>query len=349
MKRNTVIPAVLYAAAIFALIADSAAAVGAAQRCIAMCLGTVIPSLFPMCVLSGLLTDQIIGRPLRALRPLQKLCKLPNGSESIYLAGLLGGYPIGAKLSAEYFRAGILTKEQARRMLAFCNNAGPAFIFGLCTPLFTNPTASLCLWIIQICAATLTAFLLPSKNKSCITVPKKTRSVQDAVYSSTKTMAFICGWIILFQVIGNFLEQWFLFALPKEITATVKCVLELSTGTIDLHTVNNEIVRFIICSGALSLGGICILMQTASVTEPLGVRSYVLGKLIQTPISCFMAFITAKSLYCDAPLSFLSPAIPVLFVFFCVIFQKSMAFFKSFIYNTENKAARSFICFSARK
>ena len=46
------------------------------------------------------------------------------------LLGVTGGYPLGADAVARLRRSGALTREQAERALAFCNNSGPAFLVG---------------------------------------------------------------------------------------------------------------------------------------------------------------------------------------------------------------------------
>ena len=44
------------------------------------------------------------------------------------LLGLICGYPMGAKLTADLFREGKITKSEAQYLLTFCNNPGPVFI-----------------------------------------------------------------------------------------------------------------------------------------------------------------------------------------------------------------------------
>ena len=83
------------------LILDTKTAIQGAQEGIRLCIMTVIPSLFPFFVLSSLLTGALTGVRLRFLRPIGKLCRMPAGSESLLLIGMLGGYPTGAKSAAD--------------------------------------------------------------------------------------------------------------------------------------------------------------------------------------------------------------------------------------------------------
>ena len=347
-KKFHTAASIVYAAVAFILIIDSPFAINSAKDALTMCLNIIIPSLFPLCVLTSLLTDQLLTNQYRSLNIIRKLCNTNSNSANIFFAGLLGGYPLGARLTANAYRDGTISKKQALQMLAFSSNAGPAFIFGLCTSLFTNHLAALCLWSIHICTAILTARMIPSHGSTPPTAPHKIKSIQETVQSAVKTMGNICGWIILFRIIAAFMDRWLLFMLPPFISSIVQCALELSTGIINLGSIKNELARFIICSGALSFGGICVILQTKSVINDLSIEPYIRGKLIQTPISCILAFLTGGVLL-HSNITMLSPLIPPLIIFFAVILQKTMAFFRKIIYNTENKPARSLLCCFAKK
>ena len=101
------------------LILDTKTAIAGAYDGISLCIRSVIPSLFPFFVLSGILTGALTGIRGRILAPIGRFCGMPRGSESILLTGLLGGYPIGAKSVAESYRNGQIDKNDAKRMLDF--------------------------------------------------------------------------------------------------------------------------------------------------------------------------------------------------------------------------------------
>ena len=334
---------------IFSLIMDSPNAITEAKTAISICLETVIPSLFPMCILTNLLIDMLLGNSLGPFSFIHKLCKLPKGSESIFLAGALGGYPLGAKLITEAYNCKALSKQQAQRMLYFCSNAGPAFLFGFCAPLFTKRNAILCLWLVHICSAVILSMFIPGECGRCVKIPQRKRPIQTIVNDGIKTMGVVCGWIVLFRVLLGFADRWILFALPNTVSALIKCIAEISSGIIGLRNVGHEQTRFILCAIALSFGGLCIMMQTASITEGLAFKSYIWGKLLHALISFVLALITSHLLYRSNAISSISPFVPIFIIFITFIFQKSMEFFRSIIYNKENKPARSLLCCSAKK
>jgi len=103
-----------------------------------MCLESVVPSLFPFLILSGIITTSFTGVEVKILRPVGRLCGIPSGGESLLLIGLIGGYPVGAQCIYRAYETGQISKVDAQRMLGFCNNAGPAFIFGITASLFDS-------------------------------------------------------------------------------------------------------------------------------------------------------------------------------------------------------------------
>lgn len=275
------------AAGMLLLILDGKTALAGAQEGIALCIRTVIPSLFPFFVLSSVLVSTISAK---WLRPLGRLCGIPEGTEALLLVGFLGGYPTGAQCTAQAFHAGQISKGQAERMLAFCNNAGPSFLFGMIAPMFDKAYMAWLLWGIHILSAILVAVVLPKEDTSpvsVITLPQTT--ISQALSKAVHTMALVCGWVILFRVLITFLNRWILWLLPSGVQVLVCGLLELSNGCCALRSIENVGLRFIVCASMLAFGGLCVTMQTVSVTKGLSLRRYIPGKLLQTLFSALLA------------------------------------------------------------
>ena len=276
------------------LILDGRTALEGAREGIELCLKTVIPSLFPFFVLSILLTSSLTGSRSPVLRPLGRLFGIPDGGESLLIPAFLGGYPVGAQCVAAAYRSGHLEKDTAQRMLAFCSNAGPAFLFGMVSPLFPRRWMAWVLWGIHIGGALCAAALIPAPSGSAAPVPgAKPATLTGALNDSLRVMATVCGWVTLFRVLLAFLNRWFLWLLPTAAQVAVTGILELSNGCCALAAVSDVPVRFVICAGILSLGGLCVTMQTLSVTRGLSLRLYFSGKIIQTLFSLAAALAAA--------------------------------------------------------
>ena len=272
------------------LILDTKTAFNGAREALDLCLRTVIPSLFPFFVFSTLLTAGLTGMNLRILKPLGTILRIPKGSEPIFLVGALGGYPTGAQAVADGYCSGQITKQDAGRMLGFCSNAGPSFLFGIAGLCFTSPERPWVLWGIHLLSALLTGILLPGGSKNVtILRGKNSVTIPEALKRSLRITAQVCGWIVIFRVLLSFLQRWFLWLFPPIHQILIHGFLELTIGCLSLVLVESEGLRFILCAGFLAFGGLCITMQTLSVTAPVGMGMYLPGKLLQLLISLLLA------------------------------------------------------------
>lgn len=275
---------------ILCFILDGKTVLTGAQAGIDLCIKAVIPSLFPFFLLSIILSNTLSGRALPILRPLTKSIGMPQGTESILLIGFLGGYPTGAQAVASVYHSDYISKPDADRLLSFCNNAGPAFLFGMVGPMFSEGSAPFLLWGIHIVSALLVAALIPGCYADAVSpVSSKKIKITQAMHTSLVIMATVCGWVIAFRVILAFLDHWFLWMFPTIARTAVYAVLELSNGCFSLGSIPDQDLRFVLCSGMLAWGGLCVAMQTAAVTEGLSMAAYLKGKLLQTLFSLLLS------------------------------------------------------------
>lgn len=287
---------ILVASAI--LILDPKTASSGVKEGINLCLEAVIPALFPFLFLSGMLCHILYSIQMGILRPLGKICRMPPGSEGILLTGLIGGYPVGATLIANAYKDGCLSKNDSKRMLGFCNQAGPAFIFGMLGPISSSTSLPWLIWGLQILSAIITAFLLPGTPDN-LSTKRKTEIPKpaDALSSAIRTMATICGWVVIFRVILVFLRRWFLWLLPVPIQVLLTGFLEISNGCSSLSGLEHPGICIIISGCILSFGGICVGMQTLSVCKELGSGFYFPGKFLQCCINCLFSSIISLQIF----------------------------------------------------
>jgi hypothetical protein len=280
------------------LILDSKTALTGAIDGIDLCLKVVIPSLFPFLILSAVLTEATFGMKLRFLQPLCRLCRIPDGAAPLALVGLIGGYPVGAQCITRAWQKGQLSASDARRMLGFCSNAGPAFIFGMTAGLFDSKTIPWVLWLIQIAAAIMTGYLLPGRaNTFAESTQVASLSPAAVLRKAMAAMSSICGWVIVFRIVINFCDRWFLNFLPQNAQCLIAGILELTNGCCRLIQIPQDSLRFLFCTIFLSFGGIGVYMQTISVTQELGTGNYILGKIMQTNIAVILSLVISPILF----------------------------------------------------
>ena len=163
MNWKKLLPMLAASAAAALLLLRPQEAASAVRAGLALCAGTVVPSLFPFFVVVSLLLrlgladclQGVCGPFMGPMFHLRGVCALP------LLTGLLGGYPSGAKTAADLYAAGELTRQEAELLLGFCDNCGPAFLVGYVgASVLGSPQAGARLFLIHIAAALLTGLLL---------------------------------------------------------------------------------------------------------------------------------------------------------------------------------------------
>ena len=288
MQLRKTLTGILSGVCILALILDGKTAMQGASEGIRICIRSVIPALFPFFILSNLLTGVLIGCESKLLRPLGRLFRIPPGAESLLIPAFLGGYPAGVQSIATVLRQGQLSQSDAQRMIAFCNNPGPSFLFGIIAP-----TLSLSkvwqLWGIQLISAWAVSACIPANNGTTGSIRGQAVTWTEAMNRSISVTGAVCGWVMLFRILIAFLEKWFLWLLPISAQAAVMGFLELTNGCIFLGRIPEHETQFILCSAMLSFGGLCVTMQTLSAAEGADISLYFPGKLLQTAVSMFLA------------------------------------------------------------
>jgi len=326
-SKKRLVTAIISALGMLLLILDSKTALSGAAEGLEMCIRTVIPSLFPFFVVSVVITSNLSGMEMKILRPLGSLCGLPVGAESLLAVGLLGGYPVGAQCIAQSFLKGNLTRKDAERMLGFCNNAGPAFLFGIASSLFTDKRVAWVLWVIHIISALTVGAIFKQKSQNKhVEVTQENTSLVHATKKAVNAMVGVCSWILIFRVVIAFIEKWFFWRMTQICQTTIIGLLELANGCSALGYISNDSIRFIMCSGFLGFGGICVALQTISVTEGLGMTWYFIGKILQGCLSMWLAALISGYL----PAYTLLLILPILLFF---KYKKTVAFQRKLVYN----------------
>lgn len=289
--KQTKLPLIGISLAMMLLILDSKTAFSGAAEGIELCIQTVIPSLFPFFVLSILLTGSMWD--FQFLRPIGRLTGIPMGCETVLVSGILGGYPVGAQAVAGMYRSGRLSRQAADRLLRFCSNAGPSFLFGIVAAQFPERKYGWMLWAVQLLSAYLVSIVFPAAETAGSKAPvPHSIHISEAMKKAVCVMASVCGWVVIARVVIAFAQRWILWMFPASVQVAVCGILELTNGCCSLPQIADVNLRFSICSGMLSFGGLCVVMQTGSVIEGLDIRCYLEGKALQTVfsvlISCFV-------------------------------------------------------------
>ena len=275
----------------------------AVRQGLTLCARSVIPSLFPFFVVVSFAVGCGFFAVLRRLG-------LPVGA-AVFLVGVVGGYPVGARTVGELYRGGGLTKERAETLLTFCNNAGPSFIFAIAgVGVFGSQKIGLALYGIHILSALAAGGLLdglrsvrnvsktagsdmktarcdmkPASNcmKSAGNGTKLPALFVSCVGSAAAAMVNICAFVIFFLVVMALVRQAWPGLPPLALG-----LLELTGGITSLEA---SPAGFCMAAALLGWGGVSVHCQTAAVLEDTGLslRRYLLAKALQAVISALFA------------------------------------------------------------
>ena len=273
----------LSALGILCLILDSKCASESAVKSLDLCIRTVIPSLFPMFVLSGMVVSGLSGSTGGLMRRLERLLRLPERSGGIFLVGAIGGFPVGAQCIGQAISQGCFGKDDGERMLGFCNNCSPAFLFGIAGSLFGSPLIPLLIWTVQLESAMLIAVCWPGKRGIGKTFTPRNVTMPEAVNRAIRSMVSVCAWIILAGVLSGFLERWLFPILAFPFPEILRGMLELTGGILGLSGMENTALQMLFCSFFTCFGGICVLLQIQSIASDAGLsmRTYFQQKVVQ--------------------------------------------------------------------
>lgn len=301
-----------------------------------ICGTSVVPALFPFFVLTkfflGGVQSHTSGKASEAV--MRRCFGLGGACMRPLLLSFVGGYPIGAASVAEQYRSGRISKNEAERLLVFCNNSGPAFFLGVIgAVVLSDAKAGLVLYAAHVLGALCCGALL-RENRPRQAVLRKLRPAQEAqsgflqaVSSSCAALLQISGLILFFSVVLSLLEASGIFRLlcrllpgiPAQTLRAMLCgIFELSGGVIRLRGCDGAAV---LCAFLMGWGGLCVHLQAMSFWQPqqLKPRGYFAAKLLHGTLSALFAalFLSPKP-----PLWLLSGAVLLLCAFFPEIRQK---------------------------
>ena len=286
--------AMLCGASAIALLIHSQTAGAGVRAGLRLCYEVIIPSLFPFMVLTGFLAVSRASLVVnRLLMPLTAVLRLPRNAASGLLAGLIGGYPVGARTMAVMVQEQHISAQTASRMLCYCVNAGPPFL--LCAVgvgMLGSQELGLMLLAAQLGSAMIIGLVMGlfSKGEKKLEHMPQQNSFRpysvclvNAINNACTGMFSICAFIIVFSCITTMLSasvtmQMLINALcgfmpaftPQLMRAAIFGVIEVTTGCKALAGCGFTGVMFI--AGLVSLSGLSVVFQVMAALHGSGIK-----------------------------------------------------------------------------
>lgn len=284
---------------LFGLLAAPGAASKAASDAALLWWTRVLPSLLPYLVASSLLMRS--GVLLRLPKRLKSFLLLP--------LGLLGGYPVGAKLAGRLLREGAVSHADAQRIAEICSFPNPVFLISVVAAgLFSDPRAAIPL-LLGVCGTSAFALIPLSRIRfsdvRAAEPPAFPRDLPASISDGVSAILNIGGCLIFASVLGALIETtgfFHLFGAGADIArAVVLGLCEMTSGASLAASLPLSLpLRLALCAFFLQFGGVSVLLQSAS-QLPLSLKRYGLVRLFIALVSA-VAVLLLTPLFCpDVP------------------------------------------------
>ncbi len=289
---------------LFGLLAAPDAAFAAASDAAMLWWTRVLPSLLPYLIAASLLERSGLFN------------RLPKRIAPFFLLpfGLLGGYPVGARLVGKLLRCGALSRSDAQKAAAFCNLPNPIFLLSVVSAgFFHDPKIALPL-LIGVYGTALFG-LIPlsrlhfSPAASAPEHSKLTNDLPAAIGDGVRAILNIGGCLVFASVLGALLNAsgfFSLFGANASIARAVSLGLfEMTSGAHEIAALPFSLsLRLALCAFFIQLGGLSVALQSAS-NLSLPLPQYLLRRLP-------LALSAALAVYFLTPLFCPDAAVPTL-------------------------------------
>ena len=228
-----------------------------------LCGGSLLPALFPLFVVCGLLAPAL-GWPLR---PLMRLCGIRSPrAPAVLVLGWCGGYAVCAQQIAALRKTGELPPRDAALLLLLGCCSGPGFVVGcIGGQLFGSVALGLLLYGLQpaanLAAAACLVLFLPKQELPAGQGSSQQKSVTfpQAISNAVQSSLTVCGCAVFCRVVGSVLGQ----GMPDGARPYLNAALEISAGCADFAAAGS-VAGVCLC---LSLLGASVLAQLAALLQ----------------------------------------------------------------------------------
>lgn len=291
---------------IIMFLSDPAGTAQGAKRGSELCLSTLIPSLFPFMVASGIVIGSGAGTLLGKLfSPAMKLFGLPGECAPALVTGVLCGFPVGAVTLTDLYRRGVISEDDGARLLSFCCYPSvPFLVSAIGRGLFGSRSAGVILTVSVyssglICGigyGIIRRFFSRKGRHSVSERRSSSRSFPagnvfaEAVESAAGGMISVSSCVIFFSAVTELLCR-----LGQTAGVSGNCLiflnafLELTSGSSSASALGMP-AGLIICAAAAGWSGMSVHFQIMNTVSPeISLLPYFISKAVQSllaPLIC---------------------------------------------------------------
>lgn len=250
----------------------------------------ILPALLPFTILSSVLLK---SRFLDSLKGNANIIAIII----TMICGFVFGFPIGAKLSSDFYKNHMLSEKQATLLAITTNNFSPMYVCGFALPLLfgTDKYNVITYLLLYFLPLFISAFFLIltyntksneqnkilKSNQNTVNFQLNMQIMDDGIISGFLSLIKICGYIVFFSILAQIFSM--LWTNPPAIWMFFLNNLEITNGiTLLSQSTFSEGILYTLAIQILSFGGLSGLAQTASLLETSGLSTYkyIIGKVI---------------------------------------------------------------------
>ncbi len=260
-------------------------------------LPSVLPFMFFTKVLSSLGTTERLSRVFG--QATNKLFKTPPISAFVFLTSAVSGYPVGAKMTADLYASGKISKGEAFKMCSFCNTSGPMFIVGAVgVGMLGKPIYGYIILISHLIGAILNGILYRKLSVNDDINQEKTISEQNKqdlsgmIVDSCLSILSVGAIIAIFFVVITAISPIFSI-FPAKLSPLFQGLIEITKGCKEIGSTLNGVWAVVASTFIISFGGLSTILQSATMLNRLKmpIKLFCLQKVTHSILSTAVSVI----------------------------------------------------------
>ncbi len=263
---------------------------------------TLVPSMFPMFVLSDILITYDFANclPTKFINFLSKLFHLTKSGTLIFLLSLISGFPTNAISIKTSYDMNLITKEEAEHLLLFCHFPNPLFVLETVGNFYLkNNLYGIIILLSLILSNIIIGITFRKKNNYSPTNYSannfKSQSfgyvLSNSVKKAINSLLMIGGTVTIFLLLSTLIIN--IFHLNNYLSLAIQSILEMTMALSFLsQTSILGLFKVIIATSIIAFGGLSIHMQViSSLDDKIKYRNYFFGRLYQIFLSGIISFL----------------------------------------------------------
>ncbi len=265
-----------------------------------ICFNVILPSLFPFMVVSAyIIKSGELKFLYKLFYPLTRfVLRLPLCTVPVVIMGLIGGFPVGARMTFLLFESGQITENQAKRLCLFCVNGGPAFIISAVGIKMLGSSKAGIIIFVSLCISSIILGFFASffDNKKIVekhyenAFQSPLAALSASVTDGVQSILGICAWVVLFSGITECISS---LKLGENAYSAMVSLLEVTKGC----TLLAGEMGLPVIAAVIGFGGFCVHCQVFSYIKEVGLkyRYFFVGRVLCASLSAvichFMLYI----------------------------------------------------------